>query len=410
MIAVHVPIGNRYFDGTDDYVDIGEVAELKLTTYTVTAWFKISSMPSGIEYILGWGTKGFWIYIDGPNKKINIEYMTSTGTSGGTIGYDFWWNNGKWHMVTLYRDQSTGFVRIYLDDNIGVRYTSSASTVYASGERLAIGRKGSSASNYFTGWLRDIRIYDYAVPDEDISNLVYRTSEPTTPPVSQWLLDETSGSTAHDNEGDNDGTFYGGSGSATSYMEFDDIPLSEKVKVKVGSDWKIPRSVFIKAGTWKRVHEPLEIYNPENPERGEPYWMCHDIDQYRTVTFNSDKLTIYHKAAEVAPTNRMTLMGRGPSFYYRNQIDVTNLTTIYIDWEFLRTQNTDNYGTISYGLSTLYGGFASIYKSGLYGFSRRTDSLNVSSATGFYYFMITTVMPNKPSTERTANIFGIWAV
>ncbi|WP_333641700.1 LamG domain-containing protein [Mesotoga prima] len=213
MIAVHVPIGNRYFDGTDDYVDIGEVAELKLTTYTVTAWFKISSMPSGIEYILGWGTKGFWIYIDGPNKKINIEYMTSTGTSGGTIGYDFWWNNGKWHMVTLYRDQSTGFVRIYLDDNIGVRYTSSASTVYASGERLAIGRKGSSASNYFTGWLRDIRIYDYAVPDEDISNLVYRTSEPTTPPVSQWLLDETSGSTAHDNEGDNDGTFYGGSGS-----------------------------------------------------------------------------------------------------------------------------------------------------------------------------------------------------
>ncbi len=412
MLAVNVPIGNRYFDGTDDYVDLGEVSALKITSsFTLTGWFKIDSMPSGIEYLLGWGTKGYYVYIDGANKRLVVGYVTSTGQAEQAMAWDYWWSDGRWHMFALARDGSGYSIRFYVDDMVYYSFSTSANPVYQSGESLAIGRKGSSASNYFKGNLRDFRLYNYRVEDEDVEKLVYRTAEPETAPIAQWLLDETSGSTAADNVGSNDGTYYGGSGSSITYKKLRDVVANEETKVKVGSDWVLPKSIFIKSGTWKRVHEPLEIYNPESQRANADLWYPSNLHAtYRTVTFNSDRITYYHEFSGFNEFIKMSSFNQGMICSSRHLIDVTNLTTLYIDWELLRTYGTGNYCFVRFGISTSDTSISpSPSVTGNYGFSRRTDSVNVSSSSGLFYLILNS-FNGMETYIRTANIYRIWAV
>lgn len=411
MIAVNIPLGNRTFDGTDDYVDIGEVSALKVGSgdFSITGWFKISSIPSKDEYILGWGEGGYYVYIDASEETLVLGYYDgSSFPVERTIAYSYWWADDRWHFFALTRDRSTGQTNSYLDGIYIFGQSSSANPVYESGESLAIGRKGSSESNYFTGSLRDIRIYGYELSESEVGDMA--TTDPTTPPISQWLLDETSGSTAKDNVGSNDGTFYGGSGSALSYHKLRDIPESKDLKIKVGSDWKIPKNVFIKSSTWQKVHSPKDIYTPDNSERGEDYWIGHDIDANRTLTFYSDRMTLYHNWTGANSLHRVALFNRGPSFSARHIIDVTDLTTIYIDWEYLRTYGSSNYCYAKLGLgSSLDTSFLSPNVQENYGFSRKISSLNVSSYSGSYYLIIIS-SNNRTDYQRTLNIYKIWGV
>lgn len=414
MIAVNAGAACREFDGTDDYVDIGEVSALKPTTadFTITGWFKIASMPAGTQYLFGYDTKGYFGYIDGANGKLVFGFEWSSGNFLLEEDIGYWYTDNRWHCFVLLRDYVSGLTsgafRLYIDGAYIDGISTTTYPAYVSGEKLALGRKGGASSNYFKGCLRDFRFYDYNLSYEEAE--AFPTTNPTTPPISQWLLDETSGSTANDNVGSNDGTFYGGTGLVKSSVSIKDIPTQDQIQVKVGSDWKIPKNIFIKSSTWKHVHDPTEIYHPDIPARGEPSWYAVDADSIRTVTFASDKISMWHDNTGTTTEHRLRFYKNGKTYDLRHTIDLTDISTIYIDWEYLRTYGSSNYCSATFGIKTTWDTTiftASAYRQ--YGFSRVTDSINVSSRTGEWYLELRS-LNNRSGYERTLNVYRIWGV
>lgn len=153
------------FDGTDDYVDLGDPASLQPTNITVATWFKTSSSSAmklvrkrlsgyaiqmgdtgGGDPAPGTGKLSFWIVASGPTYY----------AANSTVAY----NDGNWHHAVGTFDGSN--VKLYVDGNL-ITTTSAATSIAYSGGGVAIARDGDNAATYFSGQMDDVRLYNYAL-------------------------------------------------------------------------------------------------------------------------------------------------------------------------------------------------------------------------------------------------------
>ncbi|MBZ9728414.1 hypothetical protein LB467_01835 [Salegentibacter sp. JZCK2] len=121
------------FDGVDDYVDLG-------TTYTGNYSFEAWIRPEAST-----GT-----IISGPNFEINMENLP--------IGVNI---NSRWYHIAVSNN------KIYVD---GIEIGSFS--LGNSGEKALIGARwnnaNSSAENYFSGWIEEVRIWNGSLTEEQI--------------------------------------------------------------------------------------------------------------------------------------------------------------------------------------------------------------------------------------------------
>lgn len=132
--------------------------------YTISAWFKSSS--AGMNGIIGWGTWG------------TSSTVTALRLASPPVGLShYWWDNdqvvsfadvanNQWHHVVASSDGA--YQRLYADGNLIGTRTPSA-THNASATSVAIGR--TNASEYFNGQLDDVRVYNRAINQTEISTL-----------------------------------------------------------------------------------------------------------------------------------------------------------------------------------------------------------------------------------------------
>lgn len=130
--------------------------------YTISIWFKISSMSSSYGMI-GWGT---W----GSIGTVNALRINGTGTSSTHGIRHYWWGpdldiskptlgDSVWHNVTAMHDGSTR--SLYID---GVKLGSDTSSAHSAvASDMNIGR--TNTSEYFVGSLDDARVYSRAISD-----------------------------------------------------------------------------------------------------------------------------------------------------------------------------------------------------------------------------------------------------
>lgn len=160
------------FDGSNDYIAIPDVAAQHLTKFTLSAWVNPSSFADFREIITR---------CDGPTTNRNYE-MDLEITSGKVRMYftdsvasfrGFTANTGvalgAWTHVTGTFDGAT--LAVYLN---GVADGTSAQAFVpdaATAETLAIGRLGASATNFFSGSMDDVRIYNRALSQGEILEL-----------------------------------------------------------------------------------------------------------------------------------------------------------------------------------------------------------------------------------------------
>jgi hypothetical protein len=170
------------FDGTNDYVLVPHSDDLLLDNGTVSLWFKSSSL-SGHRGLFSkdstdYDTGGhLHVYTEGSTLKVRLQSTSGTYTvqSGGLT-------TGTWYHATV--TFGGGGLKLHVngiekddDDYTGGLGTSSGGT--GNHEPLVFGANSWGSGNlthtplsdYFSGWLDDVRVYDWALDAQQIANL-----------------------------------------------------------------------------------------------------------------------------------------------------------------------------------------------------------------------------------------------
>ena len=234
-------LGNSLdFDGINDHVVIGDFDYTNANSdFSMCIWFKIDDVEYGgydgrYKYIFSHGqfntNNSLNVYIGGPESPSNPEKIRTAFRLSNGIGLTETADtdplaDGLWHMYAITYSSDDG-VKIYIDGNPAGSYSDIKGSSFDPTTYIFVGGRcdlnvdrfyGNPTEN--DGLLDDLRIYDYAL-SPDVVAAIYNDS-----PIGWWKFDETSGDTAADSAGDNNGTLVGDpcrvTGLYNGALEFD---------------------------------------------------------------------------------------------------------------------------------------------------------------------------------------------
>ncbi len=266
------------FDGSNDYVIMNASSIFSPTNVSVSTWFKTTTAAGSVllrNRGLGYGLE-IGNYVSGADAgKITFWIYDATSTlykATSTTTY----NDNNWHLATGVYNGST--VNLYVDGKSVA--SAAAGTISYSGNVLGIGRDADYASGYFSGQLDDVKIYNYALSEDEVkldynqgsalvlgslgnlSTLSNNAAGQTycvpgdtascASPVAEWNFDEGAGTLAQDSSGNaNTGTLGVGSSAPTwisgkqgKGLRFDG---SDIVNVEYGNSLNISSQITISA-------------------------------------------------------------------------------------------------------------------------------------------------------------------
>jgi hypothetical protein len=147
------------FDGTNDYVSLGDPASLKVANPSLEAWVKTTD-TDGIVFRARW--YGIWLRVAGGKAQFGFNDAAATthnATSAASV------NDNAWHHLAGTYDGAT--VRLYVD---GVQAGSLATTatVYYGGGGMAIGRDGDADATYLAGTIDEPAVYNRALTAAEV--------------------------------------------------------------------------------------------------------------------------------------------------------------------------------------------------------------------------------------------------
>jgi len=213
--------GCLYFDGTSDYTTSPYLFDPSTTDFSASAWFYTTQDPATNHNIIsqtsGTGTGRGWLIV----ASSSGSYYLSTYFEGSFHNGSTPISSNQWHHAVITKSGTT--VTFYLDGKFDK--TDTITTESADGDML-FGTNVTATTNWFEGYLDDIKIYNFALTADQIksdynagSNItmgsVQGVSEASTlsdgegnPPVAEWKMDENTGTTIADTSGNgNTGTF-----------------------------------------------------------------------------------------------------------------------------------------------------------------------------------------------------------
>jgi hypothetical protein len=204
--------GALTFDGSDDYIDMGDVLDMGTADATMAAWINTADCGGPETGIVSkrsdaGGADGYDIRCNGGSIKLTLGAASgSTYQFNGTVNIE----NGEWRHVAGTWDRD-GDMTIYVDGVVDSSLDISVENGYdvQTNVELVIGALTGGGEKFFAGLIDDVRIYDRALSDDDIEALYLDGLENVVPddPVAHWKLDETSGNTIDDAVGSNDGAW-----------------------------------------------------------------------------------------------------------------------------------------------------------------------------------------------------------
>ncbi len=162
------------FDGVNDYIDIPYQSDIEPDIFTVSVLFNtqmttigqlIGTDPNGVSCNHGYnlrtiGSANFW-----------IDPSSSCGAHWASISSNESVNDGLWHHFVAVYD-SSGNIKMYID---GILQNASGSSGYNKTHasiRIGMWRKSTELA-YFDGRLDEIRIYNRALSEPEISELAF---------------------------------------------------------------------------------------------------------------------------------------------------------------------------------------------------------------------------------------------
>jgi len=193
-----------FFDGADDYINLGNGAELNLTgDLTLEAWIYSADFNQMGRLISKWGSfSGYELDVVSGTLRFAINQTVAAQTS--ILGY-----NGTWIHVAGVKSGTTATLYV---NGVPAATGSCGAAITNSPNDLLIGRIANMASVVFSGSIDEVRIWNYARSESELFdgyNQPVRGDEAGL--AGLWHLDEGSGTvTADASPNGNNGTLVNG--------------------------------------------------------------------------------------------------------------------------------------------------------------------------------------------------------
>mgnify|MGYP003133677026 CR=1 FL=1 len=216
------------FDGTNDYVSIGDVGAIKAGSF----WFKSDETinASGVtRRLMKWydiGASNYFGITLGPATGViddeTLTLMINNQTRLGTENYTF--SNTEWYHVFFAWNSFTVTYSLFIN---GVAQTNAGSGDGSAQESINftdfnLGR--TDASNEFNGTITDVALWDAEINGLIAAPILYNGGVPHDPRiavgnysesyvsslVNYWRMNDGGGTTVEDLVGSNDGTLENG--------------------------------------------------------------------------------------------------------------------------------------------------------------------------------------------------------
>jgi len=154
-----------YFDGRNDYADDTNVIN-SWGEGTLMAWIKIDPSSSGNQTIVG--QDAFYI-------QLNSDKSVTAYANGYTLSNGASLNTNQWiHVGATYKNGSF----VLFINGMAVNNNSSVSGgLPADTSSFTIGRKPDTNSNYFKGYLDEVRLFNKALSENEFQKMVYQEIE-----------------------------------------------------------------------------------------------------------------------------------------------------------------------------------------------------------------------------------------
>ncbi len=178
------------FDGSDDRIDVRNNFNFSSTgTFSASVWARTSS--KGVIFVTdSWiasGAQGGWVfYVDGTTG--NLKFFGSTGTAGSVIGSTAVNDGNLHHFVMTYNNKTVTF---YIDGRQDASGTASAigsgtmsTATYGTLIGANFNTSNSTFVNFFNGLIDEARVYNRALPAQEVKTLYQQGQTRIQPPPS----------------------------------------------------------------------------------------------------------------------------------------------------------------------------------------------------------------------------------
>lgn len=162
-----------YFDGIDDSVDCGTDASFNFSgSVTISAWIRTGVLTSDAKIASNQNnaTGGYKFGVNANKVELEIKNAANASFLNRTVAGGTTLTPGVWyHVVGVYSKGQ--FIRTYVNGVLD-RELATAEVLGASNGTFKIGRESYSSSYFFLGWIDDVRIYNKALTDAEIVQLM----------------------------------------------------------------------------------------------------------------------------------------------------------------------------------------------------------------------------------------------
>ncbi len=161
------------FDGTDDYIDMGDAVEP--SNITVSAWVKPDVTTLNKRIVSKWGASGSRQYLLAVDNTSSNKFTFSVSSDGATANEicdtTSTYTAGQWYFLVGTYDGSD--CKIYVNGtDVSSIASSTSGNIYSSGTyNLRIGAEADDGSNPFDGSIDEVRIYNRALSSSEIGSL-----------------------------------------------------------------------------------------------------------------------------------------------------------------------------------------------------------------------------------------------
>ena len=161
------------FDGTDDYINFGDLNSLEgMNGITTSAWIYRTIDKGSHESIISkfWdGTdRSYWTFIDGSSDKFRCLIPSDTDNDNDSA-FGSVINLNEWYFVTCTWDNISHLIKAYVNGKLIGQSAQNGNTVRTNNTPIQIAR--DSSSSYFSGQIDDVRIYNYALTSEQVKTV-----------------------------------------------------------------------------------------------------------------------------------------------------------------------------------------------------------------------------------------------
>lgn len=184
------------FNGSNQYVDMGNPGYPVANAITVSAWVNSATGSNGHIAAQGggWGDPGYSLFWYGGSIRVELQRAGSKTTTDNSAP-----STGAWHHVAFTWHQYTDSIDVYIDGALQGNQGTYTEPIGAPTMNLNVGRNQAHA-NYFSGDMDDVAIWDKWLGAAEIGQLaggvsplaIVTPTQPTPPPppppppLGQW--------------------------------------------------------------------------------------------------------------------------------------------------------------------------------------------------------------------------------